>query len=105
MSKECGCKCYQWSNEEFGNVGNKPDIEYCPTHSAAFALLEALETVATWFEHMKEDHYEKLVLHQTLETASENWDKLLQEPLNMEPILKAIAKARSKTIKTDTHQS
>lgn len=43
---ECGCKCYQWGNEEFGNIGNKPDIEYCPTHSAAFELLGALEKIS-----------------------------------------------------------
>lgn len=54
-------------------------------------LATSLRTVDAWFERMKKDQHEKLVEGQTLETASENWDKLLQEPLEMEPIKKQLA--------------
>ena len=56
-------------------------------------MLEALQTVKTWFERMRTDQYEKLVHNQTLESASENWDNLLQEPLEMTPILEIITRA------------
>ncbi len=59
--------------------------------SKAEKLAEALRTVDQWFERMKSDQHEKLVLNQTLESASENWDKLLQEPLDMKPIKEVLA--------------
>lgn len=58
---------------------------------------KVLASVDDWFEHMKKDHHEKLIEGQTLESASENWDKLLNEPLDMAPIKALLSSLRSAT--------
>lgn len=55
-------------------------------------LAGALGKVDAWFERMAKDQHEKLVENQTLESASANWDSLLNEPLDMVPIKAALAK-------------
>ena len=42
------------------------------------------------FKAIQSDHYEKLVYHQTLESASENWNSLKQGPLEFGPMLEAL---------------
>jgi hypothetical protein len=42
------------------------------------------------FKAIRDDHYEKLVHHQTLQSASENWDSLKQGPLEFDVLLKAL---------------
>lgn len=49
-------------------------------------LRDALEAVDKWFEFIEKDQHEKLVLGQTLESASENWEKLEVPTLDMKPI-------------------
>lgn len=67
--------------------------------SLAGELANALVNVDLWFESMKMDQHEKLVIGQTLESASENWDNLIQPPLEMEPIKKILAKVREMGLK------
>lgn len=59
-------------------------------------LVGALEGVVSWFEKMKKDHDAKL--GKSFAEACENWDTLLQEPLNMEPLIKALTNARSQEV-------
>lgn len=58
-------------------------------HEVVEMFARASEPLLKAFDSMKSDHYEKLVHHQTLESASENWDKLLQEPMEFGPLIQA----------------
>lgn len=60
------------------------------------ALLAACKTVIAWFEALSLDQHEKLVLGQTLESASENWYSLVTPPLDLEPMMVAVKKAEGR---------
>lgn len=49
----------------------------------------ALSSVTTWFARLSEDHTSKL--NSSFEEACNNWDSILQEPLDMDPVKKALA--------------
>jgi len=63
--------------------------------AAGKKLRQELKSVYSWFEEMRDDHHSKLVENQTFESASENWDKLLQKPLEMKPIKQALDETAS----------
>lgn len=58
-------------------------------------LAEALRGIITWSERLGQDHHEKLVLNQTFESACENWDSLLQDPLDLSGAKAALAEFHS----------
>lgn len=92
------CKCeveliYGGETDDGMEYATEGEIKYCPLHAAAPELLEAMQSVINWFDRMKKDHHEKLLHNQTLESAAENWNNLLQEPLEIQPFKDLIAKA------------
>lgn len=64
---------------------------------AAPELLEECKAVIAWFESLKRDQHEKLVLGQTLESASRNWERMETPSFDFAPMMKAIAKAEGRT--------
>lgn len=54
-------------------------------------LADALRPLVRGFEAMRQDHHSKLVENQTFESACENWDKLIQEPMDFGPVIEALA--------------
>ncbi len=65
--------------------------------AAAPDLLEACRHVLAWFARIKRQQYKDLVLGQTLESASANWDKMTTESLDLAPLMKAVAAAEGKS--------
>lgn len=55
----------------------------------ASKLVAESQKVIEWFERMREDHTQKL--SKSFEEAVKNWDELLQEPINLEPLMEALA--------------
>lgn len=68
--------------------------------AAAPEMLAALKAIQEWFTDLKRRQHEQLVLGQTLETASENWetmwDEPLEHPLDLQIVFDAIAKAEGR---------
>lgn len=61
-------------------------------------LVEALDKFRTDFKSMEMQQKRKLVLGQTLETASKNWEEFPEMlSLDLEPLFKALAKFKSLT--------
>lgn len=73
--------------EMFGDIGD--DIEILlATASAAMWVVEAAKQPVKAFEAMQKDHDEKL--GKSFEEASANWNSLLQEPLEFDPLREAM---------------
>lgn len=64
--------------------------------AAAPDLLVECKKVIAWFEAMKRHQFEELVLGQTFESASRNWETLTNEPLDLTSMMAAIAKAEGR---------
>lgn len=64
--------------------------------AAAPDLLAAVKSVIAWFDALKADQHEKLVHHQTLESASKNWETMTTPPFDFTPLIAAIAKTEGR---------
>lgn len=66
--------------------------------AAAPELLEAAKTVLAWFDALKQEQYERTVYGHTLESAAANWNtpSLVEGSLDLEPLMKAVAKAENR---------
>lgn len=62
--------------------------EALDTIETLLKIARCAEALADSFERMRKDHDEKL--GKSFEEANENWDKLLQEPLDFGPLLEAL---------------
>jgi hypothetical protein len=85
------CGCYVRYPKCKGNTMShvKNEIVYCALHACAGELREETQKVVDWFKRMQKDHDEKL--GKSFKEACENWGSISQEPLDMAPLLKALA--------------
>ncbi len=59
----------------------------------AMELSKELTALKTWQQNLAKDHHEKLVHNQTLESASENWDRLDQTSFDFKRLFELLSKA------------
>ena len=68
--------------------------ESSPRYAAMVAnapqLFKELKQIVSWFEREKAKQFEAFTLHQTLETASENWETYQNEPLDLQSAIDLI---------------
>ena len=61
---------------------------------AAEKVAKVASKLADCVTRMAKDHHDKLIANQTLESASDNWDTLLQEPLEFGPLIESLTEWR-----------
>ena len=72
-------------------LGYRSWLDVVDELQAANALAKAAKPLIDAVTSMSIDHKSKLVDGQTFESAQENWDKLIQEPLDFKPLMNALA--------------
>lgn len=79
-----------WSRRD-ASLGPDDFESMLNTIGVLWKVARAAQPLAKAFVKMREDHHSRLVVGQTLESASANWGSLIQEPLEFGPLLEALA--------------
>jgi hypothetical protein len=96
-------KCYTCELEERVKAleGKTGFCAQCEAYARRILKLEKIQKAAKIlirdFTNMQLDHNEKLVHHQTFESASKNWDSLLQKPLDFGPLIESLSALSEET--------